>query len=147
MRDDGWKCDSPLPKASPKPARTPAKEYNRPDISRVLLGVEAEDPSFAPTPPDSSGFSRISVRIPSGSLLVPEGGSALLDCGFGAVVPMGYRVRATSLVPGLLVEVVETKRFRVNVVNLGGETILNDGQRIGSIWVESVCFFDWAKKG
>lgn len=146
MRDDGWKCESPIPKATPKLARTPAKEYNRPDLSRVLVGLESDDPSFVPSPPDSSGFSKISVRIPSGSVLMPEGGSVLLDCGFGAVVPVGYRVRATSLIPGLFVEVVETKRFKVNVVNLGRETILNDGQRICSMWVEPVCFFDWAKK-
>jgi hypothetical protein len=147
LRDDGWGCDSPLPKAKPKQAKTPAKEYSRPELVRVSVSLEVDDPSFAPSPSDQFGVSTVSARIPSGSMRLSEGGCAVVDCGFGVVVPPGYRVRASCLVPGLLVDVHETNRFRLSVVNLGDETILNDGQQIGSIWVEPVCFFDWTRKG
>jgi hypothetical protein len=147
LRSDGWGCESPLPKAIPRSPRTPAKEYSRPEISKVAVALDADDPAFAPERSDRFGMSKVSARIPSGGMSVSEGGVALVDCGFGLSLPAGYRVRATSLVPGLLVEVHEVERFRLRVVNLGGETIMNDGQQIGSIWIEPVCFFDWIQKG
>lgn len=69
-----------------------------------------------------------------------------MDCGFGMGIPPGYRVRTTSLVPGLLAEVAGLREFSLNLMNLGGETILNDGQIVGLIWIERVCFFDWNLK-
>lgn len=147
QRSDGWGCESPLPKATPRRARTPAKEYNRPEVQRVSVGLEVDDPYFSPSPADPNGFSRVRASISSGSIVIPEGGQAVVDCGFGMGLPPGYRVRASSLVPGLMVEVLDLRGFRLSVVNLGAETILNDGQEIGSIWVEPVCFFDWIQKG
>lgn len=146
-RVDGWGCDSPLPRATPRRARTPAKEYSRPSVERVSVGLEVDDPFFSPSPSDPNGCSRVRARIPSGSIVIPEGGHAVVDCGFGIGLPPGYRVRASSLVPGLIVEVVELRGFRLSVVNLGDETILNDGQQIVSMWVEPVCFLDWIQKG
>jgi hypothetical protein len=146
LRGDGWGFESPLPRATPKPPKTRAKEYSRPEMTKVSVVLDADDASFAPAPSDQHGMSKVSARIPSGSLRISEGGSAVIDCGFGLVVPPGYRVRASGLVPGLLVEVHETSRFRLRVVNLGDETILNDGQQIGSIWIEPVCFFDWTQR-
>jgi hypothetical protein len=147
LRDDGWGCESPLPKATPKPARTPAKEYSRPELSRVSVGLEADDDSFAPGPSDRFGMSVVCAKIPSGSMRISEGGHAVVDCGFGISIPPGYRVRVSGVVPGLAAEVHDTGRFRLSLVNLGGETILNDGQQIGLIWVEPVCYFDWTQRG
>jgi len=147
LRSDGWGRESPLPKATPKPPRTPAREYSRPELSKVSIVLKADDEAYAPGPSDRFGMCGVSARIPSGSMRIPEGGSAVVDCGFGVSTPAGYRIRASSLVPGVLVEVHETDRFRLHVVNLGGETILNDGQQMASIWVEPVCFFDWIQRG
>lgn len=147
MRDDGWSRDAPLPKARPRHAGTPAKEYSRPSIERVSLGLEVDDPSFSPSPSDPNGLSKVFAKIPSGSIVISEGGHAVVDCGFGMGLPAGYRVRATSAVQGLIVEVAGIRGFRLSVCNLGGETILNDGQQIGSIWIEPVCPFDWIQKG
>ncbi len=146
MRSDGWGRESPLPKANPLASGTPARDYSRPEVARVSVRLEADDPSFAPGPPDRFGSSEIYAKLPAGSMMVPEGGSAVVDCGFSLSLPPGYRVRAASLVQGLFVDVQETDRFRIRVMNLGAETILNDGQRICSISVEPVCFFDWDRK-
>jgi len=147
LRSDGWGRESPLPKAMPKPVRTPAREYSRPELSKVSIALKVDDEAYAPGPSDQFGMSKVSARINSGSTRIPEGGSAVVDCGFGLVVPLGHRVRASSLVPGVLVEVHELEQFRLHVVNIGGETILNDGQQMASIWVEPVCFFDWIQRG
>lgn len=146
MRDDGWGREPPLPKARPRQAETPAREYNRPELERISVGLEVYDPSFAPSLSDSNGQCKVRARIPLGSMVVPEGGQALVDCGFGMGIPPGYRVRTASLVPGLLAEVAGLREFSLNLMNLGGETILNDGQIVGLIWIERVCFFDWNLK-
>lgn len=147
MRDDGWGRESPLPRVRPKASRSPATEYTRPRIERVALALRSDSDEFRPAACDSEGRSTFVANIPNGELRMPEMGSAVVDCGFGIEVPMGYRAMASSIVPGVVLEIVESKRFKVSVVNLRGETILRHGEPIGRLWVEPIYFFDWETRG
>jgi hypothetical protein len=66
-----------------------------------------------------------------------------LDCGFTITLPAGYRCRVSSHASSFVLDTVDSKRFKVNLINLGEETILNDRQAIGRLWVEPVYFFEW----
>jgi hypothetical protein len=146
VRSDGWGYDPPLPKAKPKATKTPAKEYSRPGISKVAVALKIDDPSFAPGTSDRYGMSMVFARIPSGQVRISEGGSVVIECGFGLELPPGYRVRVSSLFANLFVEVNNLDMFRLHVTNLSDETILKDREQIGLIWIEPVCFFDWIHK-
>lgn len=143
MRDDGWKVEKTAPTVAPKMVSTPAKNYSRPEISKVSVVLEYDDPDFAPVSHGTDGSASIFANIPDGSLTIPKGGSRVIDCGFTVSLPAGYRCRVSSAVNGILIDTVDSKRFKVNVVNLGDETTLNDRDAIGRLWVEPVYFFEW----
>lgn len=143
MRDDGWEVKRHFPKAIPKFPATPAKNYSRPEICRVSVILEADEPSFAPSSTSDDGSATVFANLPSGGLALPHGGSAVVDCGFSVTLPAGYRTRVTSAVAGLSVDVVDSKRFKLSVTNLGEETTLKDRGAIAMLWVEPVYFFDW----
>lgn len=147
MRDDGWRRESPIPRATPRPARSPASDYARPQVERVALAIKSDSDEFRPSPCDSDGSSTILANIPQGEISMSEGAVATIDCGFSIEVPMGYRCRVSSLVPGVFIDTVESKRFKVSAVNLGSETILRHGEPIGRLWVEPVHFFEWVTRG
>lgn len=147
MRNDGWKSDPPVPKARPLIANPPAKGYSRPEIERVAVAIESDEDCFRPSSCASDGSAAITANIPSGNLVMPEGASAVIDCGFSLEMPAGYRCRLSSSVPGLVMELVDAKRFKVNAINLGRETILHDRESIGRIWIEPVHFFEWITRG
>jgi hypothetical protein len=147
LREDNWRRETPLPRANPKLPDSPAKGYSRPEISKVAVAIESDEADFMPTPCDSEGSSGIIANIPGGSIVMPEGGTAVVDCGFALEVPRGYRCRVASAIKGVFLEVVDSKRFKVNAINLGPETILRDRESIGRIWIEPVHFFEWITKG
>lgn len=143
MREDGWRVDRTAPRAAPKASYNPAKNYSHPEISKVSVFLEADEDAFVPLPAGVDGSAFISANIPSESLSIPRGGSVIVDCGFAVTLPPGYRCRVSSSVPGILLDIVESKRFKVNAVNLGDETTLKDRETIGRLWVEPVYFFEW----
>lgn len=140
---DAWKRESPLPRAKPKTIGTPAKGYSRPEVAKVAVVLEADSEEFKPSPCDQEGSSGIVANIPGGEMVIPHGGSAVIDCGFGMNLPAGYRCRVKCYMSALVFEVVELKRFKVHATNLGGETILRHGDPIGRIWIEPVYLLNW----
>lgn len=147
MRGDNWEPDPPLPKASPKLPGCSAKGYSNPRISRVAASIQSDEDDFVPLPCGTDGAYDIKSNIPAGSITMPSGATAVIDCGFSMALPEGYRCRVSSSVQGIVLETVDSKRFKVNAINLGGQTILHDRESIGKIWVEPVYFFEWIKKG
>lgn len=143
MRGDGWSVQNPYVRAIPKVPASPAKNYSRPEISKVSVLLEADDKAFIPASLGVDGSAVIIANIPSGSLCLPRGGTVVVDCGFSVVLPPGYRCRVSSRVPGLILDTVDSKRFKVNVTNLGDETNLNDRDPIGRLWIEPIYFFEW----
>jgi len=143
LRDDNWKRDPPLPRANPRLPDSPAKGYSRPEITKVAVAIESDEADFMPTSSAADGSAGIVANIPSGSVVMPEGGSLVVDCGFAVEMPKGYRCRVASSIKGVFLEVVDSKRFKVNAINLGRETILHDRESIGRIWIEPVHFFEW----
>lgn len=147
MRDDKWRVDPPGPRANPRLPESPAKGYSNPELFKVAVAIESDEADFMPTSCHSDGSAQIVGNIPSGSVVVPEGGSLVIDCGFSVEIPKGYRCRVTSSIGGLFMEVVDSKRFKVNAINLGSKTMLLDRKPIGRIWIEPVHFFEWIKRG
>lgn len=143
MRNDGWKVEKQGPTVAPKIASTPAKNYSRPEISKVSVFLEVDSPEFAPSSNGLDGSALIFANIPDGTLVLPRGGTKVVDCGFTVSVPAGYRCRVSSNLHGVILEAVDSKRFKVNVINLGDETTLNNRDAIGRLWVEPVYFFEW----
>jgi hypothetical protein len=147
MRDDNWRSDPPIPRAVPKPPSTPAKDYSRPSVMKVAVAVKADSEEFMPTACDASGACDIVANIPSGEIRMNEGSTSVIDCGFSIEIPPGYRCSVSSSISGLILEMVEAQRFKVNAINLGQATILRDRDVIGRIWIEPVHFFEWITKG
>lgn len=147
MRDDNWKSDPPIPRAVPRSSTTPAKDYSRPSVVKVAVAIKGDSEEFLPAACDPSGACEIIANIPSGETRMTEGSMAVIDCGFSIETPPGYRCSVSSLVPGLILEIVDAQRFKVNAINLGQTTILKDRDVIGKIWIEPVHFFEWVTKG
>lgn len=147
MREDNWKSDPPIPRAVPRSLTTPAKDYSRPSVVKVAVAIKGDSEEFLPTACDASGACEIIANIPSGETRMTEGSMAVIDCGFSIETPPGYRCSVSSLVPGLILEIVDAQRFKVNAINLGQTTILKDRDVIGKIWIEPVHFFEWVTKG
>ena len=146
MRDDGWEVKSPFPRVAPKAPSTPARNYSRPHISKVAVALEVDELHFSPESTSGDGSAVAFANIPSGSIVLPHGGTAVVDCGFSMTIPPGYRTRVSSAVSGLVVEVVESKRFKVTVINVGSEAILEDRGAIARLWIEPIYFFEWTKR-
>lgn len=147
MRDDGWMRENPVPRAKPKAVRTPAKGYARPEVLKVALELDSDSDEFRPSPCDQEGSSGIVANIPDGETVIPHGGAAVVDCGFGVKLPAGYRCRVKGYASSLVFEVVGLNRFKVHATNLGEETILRHGEPIGRLWIEPVHFFEWSTRG
>lgn len=146
LRDDGWAMDHPKPRASAKIPHSPAKSYNKPDIFKVAVELDADEPAFSPSEAASDGSVRVCANIPSSRLSLPQGGSAIIDCGFSMNLPPGYRSRVSSCHPSLLAELVDSKRFKLSILNLGEDTILIDREPIARLWVEPVYFLEWIER-
>lgn len=147
MTQDGWSGGPRPPRAVPRLAETPAKGYSRPEVAKVAVALKVDAEEFSPSACDPSGACEILANIPSGDIFMAEGAMAVVDCGFSLEIPPGYRCSVSSLVPGLILEMVESQRFKVNAINLGGKTTLRDRDVIGKIWIEPVHFFEWVTKG
>lgn len=138
--------DDPAPRAFAKISRSPAKNYHRPEFFKVAVELKADEDAFLPSEASADGSVEVFANIPSGKLLLTRGSSAVVDCGFSMTLPAGYRSRVSSCGPWLLADLVDSKRFKLNIVNLGGDTILNDRDPVGRLWVEPVYFFEWIER-
>lgn len=147
MRKDNWKSDPPIPRATPRSSPTPAKDYAMTSVMKVAVSVKGDSEKFIPMVCDPSGACEIIANIPSGQMKMTEGSMAVIDCGFSIETPPGYRCSVSSLVPGVMLEIVDSQRFKVSAINLGQTTILKDRDVIGKIWIEPVHFFEWVTKG
>jgi hypothetical protein len=126
---------------------SPAKGYSGSCVEKVAVVIKSDEAEFSPSPCDPKGFSEIIANIPSKEIVMVEGSTTIVDCGFSMELPAGYRCMISSCVPGLILELVDSKRFKVNAINLGGETILHDRETIGRIWVEPVYLPEWINRG
>lgn len=142
MRNDQWKYDPPLVKVAPKIPASPAKDYFGPSISKVPVVLEVDDKDFAPAA-CSDGSANILANIPDGDLFLPKGGQAVVDCGFSITLPAGFRCVVSGYIPGLMLDLIECKKFKVTVINLGEETTLKDREIIGKVRVEPIYLFEW----
>lgn len=143
MRNDNWEVKPPRLKVAPKIQGTPAKNYFGPSISKVPVVLEADSDEFRPAGVFPDGSAEIFANIPSGGITLPRGGQEVVDCGFSVVLPAGFRCVVTSSVPGVLIDLIDCKRFKVTAINLGGETNLKHGEPIGRIKVEPIYLFEW----
>ena len=147
MRDDKWKSDPPIPRAVPKASLTPARNYAQPQILKVAVSLKSDSQEFAPSSCDPSGACEIVANIPSGEIRMEEGSTTVVDCGFSMETPPGYRCSVSSLIQGVILELIDAQRFKVSAINLGQRTILRDKDVIGKVWLEPVHFFEWITKG
>jgi hypothetical protein len=147
LSDEDWQSGCRPYRATLKKTRTPAKDYYSPTISRIPVRIQVDDDVFFPSFCERDGSCRVAANIPSGSLSIPRGGSAIVDCGFTVEIPAGYRCRVVSSIDGLLVDLVDSKKFKLNIVNLGGDTNLMHMSEVGRIFIEPIYLFEWAIKG
>lgn len=140
MSQDIWKDERPVA-ASPRLSRSPAKNYYAPELKSVGVKIEFVDPFFEPKPQAQDGKSAVFANLPNKSCIIPKGGQFILDCGFSLIPPTGYRVNFSCCILGMISELVESERFKVNLMNLGEETILSNKQQVGKMWLEPIYFF------
>ena len=145
--DNKWSSKDNRVYASPTLPRSPATGYNKPDLKKIAVSISSDEIDFVPSYPAGSNEADLLANIPSGTLLFSKGGCNVVDCGFSLEVPVGYRVRVSSLLDNLFLNLLEASRIKVNAINLGEELILHHKQKIGKIWIEPVYFFEWIMKG
>lgn len=141
MKNENWRV-VPQNTARPRFTESPAKSYWFPDPRRVSAGIRPDEEEFIPSK-DADGLSHLVANIPGSSLRLPKDGSALVDCGFEANLPPGYRMRVESLDPNLFVSLTDSPRVKLNVFNSGPEKTLTHGQKIAKIWIEPIYFLEW----
>lgn len=140
MSRDIWK-DKRSVVASPRLSRSPAKSYYAPELKNLDVKIEFVDPFFEPRPQAQDGKAAVFANLTNESCIIPKGGQLILDCGFSLVPPAGYRVSFSCCVLGIISDRMESERFKVNLMNLGEETILNNKQQVGKMWLEPIYFF------
>lgn len=144
MKNNHWASERTGAFVTSRLPRSPAQDYVRPEMNRIATTIKGED-DFFPKNTDSEGRSEIFAKIPEGDLKIGTGGSAVVDCGFDFSLPPGYRISVSSLVHGLFLSILDSKRLKVFVFNLSEELVLHDRQMIGKIWIEPIYFFYWIR--
>lgn len=147
MRNENWSTSKSKIYVSSRLPPNPASGYSRPDIRKVAVEVECDDDEFIPVYEPGCDHANLLANIPSGSLRIASGGTVVVDCGISIDMPPGYRCRVSGGVPGLFIELTDSKRVKVHVFNAGDEVVLQDRQMIGKISVEPVYIFEWITKG
>lgn len=147
MRSDNWKIEKPSIKISAKLPPSPASDYVQPDIRKVAVEITSDDDEFVPSYSPGCNFAVLLANLPDGDMDLISGSSTLIDCGFSLKVPPGYRVNISSIVSGLFMNTTDSERFKVNVLNVGGNLRLCNKQEIARIWIEPVYTFEWVMRG
>jgi hypothetical protein len=120
--------------------------YVKPELKKVATKIKADNNEFIPTY-SSKNEADLFINLPSETLLMTTGSSEVIDCGFELEIPNGYKLCVSSQICGLFLNLIDSKRIKVNASNFGKKLILKHKQVIGKIWIEPVYFFDWITKG
>lgn len=147
MKNENWSASKSKIYVSSKLPNSPASGYSKPDIRKVAVDIESDDDDFVPRYSLGGTAAGLLANIPSGSLKLTTGSTAVLDCGISLAMPPGYKCRVSSNISGLFFTILDSNRIRLNIINVGEDLILSHKQLVGKIWVEPVYFFDWITKG
>ena len=142
---DIWSSKKPKVFVSPRLPKSPAEGYEKPEINKVAVRISSDEDDFIPAYTDFNCADLI-ANLPN-NLFLSHGSCEIIDCGFSLEIPSGYKVCASSSISNIFLNIVDSNRIKVNVLNLGKELILQHKQKIGKIWIEPVYFFDWITKG
>lgn len=142
-----WSSKDSAIRVSSKLPSSPAIGYSKPDIRKVAVQISSDEEEFIPSYSDKSNTADLFAKLPDGDLLLPTGASDSIDCGFRIELPPGYRICIESSISNVFLNLIESDRIKVNILNLGKELILQNKKKIGKIWIEPVYFFDWITKG
>lgn len=146
MKNDKWSTKKSQIQVFSKLPPNPAVGYVKPEIKKVAVKIKADSEDFIPVYSDKN-VADLFVNLSSESLEMTTGSSEEVDCGFELEMPNGYKLCISSCVPGLFLNLFDSNRVRLNILNFGKKTILKNKQLIGKIWIEPVYFFDWITKG
>lgn len=141
MKNENWRA-TPQNTAVPRFPESPAKSYWHPDPRRVSAGIRPDEEEFIPHK-DEDGLFHLVANIPSSVLRVPKDASMIVDCGFEANLPAGYRMKVESVDPNLFVSLTDSPRVKLNVFNSGPEQTLTHMQKIAKILIEPIYFLEW----
>lgn len=144
---DKWSSTEPRVYVSSRLPKSPAIGYHEPDLKIISVHISADEEEFIPVYSEDKTCADLLVNLPNRDLILPFGSSEIVDCGFNVEVPPGYRICVSSFISNIFLNLIDSTRIKVNVLNLGKELILQHKQKIGKIWIEPVYFFDWIMKG
>jgi hypothetical protein len=146
QKKDSWSSEHKI-KVSSKLPHSPASNYIYLDVKKVAVCIESDEEEFIPKHSlEQAGKAELIANIPEKEVLLSESGSHTFDCGFSLKIPVGYKCCVSSLVPGLFVETLESKRFKLKVFNSGSKIMLRHKQKIAKMWIEPIYFFEWIVK-
>ena len=141
-----WSCNVAKVQVSSKLPSSPAVGYSRPEIRSVATEIECDDDDFMPLYSCDPNCASLRINIPEGEVVLPHQGSYEADCGVSINIPAGYKCSISSSIAGLIMNLKDSKRIRISILNTAEKMILKNKQNIAKIWVEPVYFFDWTRK-
>lgn len=146
MKNEKWATEPNRIHVSSKLPNSPATGYLRPDIKKIAVTIKTDDDDFIPQYNLDKNKADLLANL-SSTLQMPTGSCEIIDCGITIEVPIGYKICVSSDIPSLFLNLVDSNRIKVNVLNSGKKLILKHKQVIGKIWIEPVYFFEWIMKG
>ena len=120
----------------------PVSTYNAPDLKKIAVNIDSDEDYFIPRYDADDSTADLFLNS-SEKIVLSNGSSTIIDCGFSLKIPMGYRICIESCISGVFLNLTDSNRVKVNVFNFGKEITLQHKQKIGKIWIEPVYFFDW----
>lgn len=142
-----WSLNESKVFVSSRLPNSPATGYNKPDFKKIAVSISSDNEDFIPSYENCEYAAILIANIPNKKLILSKNSQAVIDCGFSLEVPAGYKVCASSFISSIYLNLVESSRIQVSVLNLGEELILLHKQKIGKIWIEPIYFFEWITKG
>lgn len=141
-----WSYNVAKVQVSSKLPSSPAVGYSRPEIRSVATDIECDDDDFMPLYSCDPNCASLRINIPEGEVALTHGALYEADCGVSINIPAGYKCVISSLIPGLIMNLSDSKRIRIEILNTSEKMILKNKQNIAKIWIEPVYFFDWIRK-
>lgn len=143
-----WSTDDKTrPIVKSKLPNSPATGYVRPEILKIAVEIKADSDDFIPQYDHGCNEANLIANIPfgNGEIVLKEDNSEIIDCGFQIKLPVGYRCKISSSIPGIFLELVNSNRLKVNAFNFSEKVVLHHLQKIGTIWIEPIYLFDWIR--